>query len=108
MKRTVRLNERQLHKVINEAVKRVLMEGDEFEPHGFEANGEGYEIEIHPSGDSVRIRRFQNPDLHNGKEYSEPSDWYEIEYDEEGDAYFKTETGSTYYLYNFSRYPRNH
>jgi len=58
---------------------------DEFKPDGFRtvSNGGGYEIEISNFGDSARFRFYGG----------EPTDWLEIEYDEDGEAYVETERG---------------
>lgn len=66
-------------KVLNEMV------GDEFKPNGYRgiSNAGGNEIQVNDSGDAARVR------LYGG----EPTDWMEIEFDENGVAYVDTPSG---------------
>lgn len=93
--RRIRLSEQDLHRVIKESVKRVLREQEDFEPHGFRtaSNLGGHEIQISPSGDAARFRFYGG----------EPTDWMEIEFDEDGEAYVDTERGREL-LSNYMRF----
>lgn len=84
-KQVVRLNESQLRRIVKESVKRVLKESDDFRPAGYRtvSNLGGHEVQIHPSGDSARFKFYGG----------EPTDWLEIEFDEDGVAYVETERG---------------
>lgn len=81
----IRITESQLHRVITESVKKVLRESEEFSPTGYRtvSNLGGHEIEISPRGDSARFKFYGG----------EPTDWLEIEFDEDGVAYVETERG---------------
>ena len=81
----IRLTEPQLHRVIKESVMNVLYEEKKFTPHGFKtrSNFGGNEIEISPSGDAARFRIFGG----------EPTEWLEIQFDEDGVAYVETDEG---------------
>ena len=86
MKRTIKkLSQRKLDKIINESIKAVLENEDEFTPHGYKttSNLGGHEVQISRSGDAARFR------FYGGK----PTDWLEIEFDEDGVAYVNTERG---------------
>ena len=85
MKKTIRLSEKDLHRVIKESVKRILREQEDFEPHGYKttSNLGGHEVQISPDGDGARFRFYGG----------EPTDWLPIEFDEDGVAYVDTERG---------------
>lgn len=95
-KNAIRLTETDLKRIIKESVSRIMSEMEDFQPHGYRgtSNWGGNEIQISPSGDAARFR-------FNG---GEPTDWLEIEFDEEGVAYVDTEQGrellSDYMRYN--------
>jgi hypothetical protein len=67
----------------------LINENDEFIPQGYktDSNFGGKEIQISNSGDAARIRTNYSgqPD--------EPSDWMEIQFDDEGIAYVETPNG---------------
>lgn len=88
-KKVLRLTESDLHKIIKETVISIINESDDFISHGYkgETNYGGKEIQISDSGDAVRFR-----DNYGGNP-STPTDWIEIEFDEDGIAYAKTENG---------------
>ena len=67
------------------AERKQLKESDEFNPSGYRtvSNLGGHEVQIHPSGDSARFKFYGG----------EPTDWLEIEFDENGAAYVETERG---------------
>ena len=71
--------------VLAERTKKQLKESDEFKPTGYRTvtNLGGHEVQIHPSGDSARFKFYGG----------EPTDWMEIEFDENGAAYVETERG---------------
>ena len=82
--------ESKLNRVVTESIKKALMESDEFNPTGYmtKSNWGGTEVEIHPSGDSARFRD------NYGGEPSKPTDWMEIQFDEDGVAYVQTDNGT--------------
>lgn len=94
-KNLIRLTEQDLHRIVKESVKRVLKESDNFKPTGYRtvSNLGGHEVQIHPSGDSARFKFYGG----------EPTDWLEIEFDEDGVAYVETERGREL-LSNYMRY----
>ena len=96
-KRTIRLTESDLHRVIKESVNKVLKENDDFTPHGYKgtSNWGGNEIQISDSGDGARLR-----DSHTGK----VSDWMEIQFVEDGVAYIIDENGDEERLCDYMRY----
>lgn len=104
MKRTIRLTEGDLHRVIKESVKRILKESEEeFTPHGYfvDSNLGGKEVQISDSGDAARFRR-------NYGQPEEATDWLEIQYHpdrEDFGAYCKTPWGDEQ-LSNYMRYQR--
>ena len=53
----------------------------------------GHEVQIHPSGDSARFKFYGG----------QPTDWMEIEFDENGAAYVETERGKEL-LADYMRY----
>lgn len=65
--------------------RKQLKESDEFKPSGYRtvSNLGGHEVQIHPSGDSARFKFYGG----------QPTDWMEIEFDENGAAYVETERG---------------
>ena len=85
MKHRVKLTESDLHRIVKESVKKILKESDDFKATGYKgvSNLGGYEIQIHPNGDAARFKFFDG----------EPTDWMEIEFDENGVAYVETERG---------------
>lgn len=72
-----------LSEVLSE--RKQLKESDEFKPSGYRtvSNLGGHEVQIHPSGDSARFKFYGG----------QPTDWMEIEFDENGAAYVETERG---------------
>jgi len=92
-KRKYNMTESQLNNLIKECItevlaertKKQLKESDEFKPTGYRTvtNLGGHEVQIHPSGDSARFKFYGG----------EPTDWMEIEFDENGAAYVETERG---------------
>jgi len=84
-KNVIRINEAQLKKIIAESVKKVLRESEDFIPQGYKAmsNFGGSEIQISKSGDAARFRYYGG----------EPTEWMEIEFDEDGVAYVETPNG---------------
>lgn len=77
MKKTLRLNESDLHRIIEETVKRILKENDDpFIVHGHfaDSNYGGKEVQISPDGGMARFRR------NYGGKPEEPTDWLEIKY----------------------------
>ena len=72
-----------------------LSEGDEFVTHGVAdgTNLGGSEVQISDSGDAARFR-------HNG---GEPTDWYEIQFDEDGVAYVDCGDGNVERLDRYMR-----
>ena len=85
MKHRVKLTESDLHRIVKESVKKILKESDDFKATGYKGvcNLGGHEIQIHPHGDAARFKFFDG----------EPTDWMEIEFDENGVAYVETERG---------------
>ena len=89
-KRTYRLTENKLRGVIREAVKSALRENeDDFTPHGYmgKSNWGGTEVQISDNGDSARFRD------NYGDGPGQPTDWLEIQFDEDGVAYVETPNG---------------
>ena len=88
------LQESKLRAIIKEGIQKVLSEND-FAPHGYmtTSNLGGKEIEISNSNDAVRFRT----------EDGSISDWFEIEYDEEGNPIVNTPWG-TEDLNNYMRF----
>jgi hypothetical protein len=92
-KQRFNMTENQLNSLIKECITEVLAEStnkqlkesDEFKPTGYRtaSNLGGHEVQIHPSGDSARFKFYGG----------EPTDWMEIEFDENGAAYVETERG---------------
>ena len=84
-KNAIRINEAQLKKIIAESVKKVLRESEDFIPQGYKtmSNLGGSEIQISKSGDAARFRYYGG----------EPTEWMEIEFDEDGVAYVETPNG---------------
>lgn len=92
-KQKYNMTESQLNNLIKECITEVmaestnkqLKESDEFKPTGYRtvSNLGGHEVQIHPSGDSARFKFYGG----------EPTDWMEIEFDENGAAYVETERG---------------
>ena len=92
-KQKINMTESQLNDLIKECITEVLVEStnkqlkesDEFKPTGYRTvtNSGGHEVQIHPSGDSARFKFYGG----------EPTDWMEIEFDENGAAYVETERG---------------
>ena len=92
-KQKYNMTESQLNNLIKECITEVLAEStnkqlkesDEFKPTGYRtvSNLGGHEVQIHPSGDSARFKFYGG----------EPTDWMEIEFDENGAAYVETERG---------------
>ena len=92
-KQIFNMTESQLNSLIKECITEVLAEStnkqlkesDEFKPTGYRtvSNLGGHEVQIHPSGDSARFKFYGG----------EPTDWMEIEFDENGAAYVETERG---------------
>jgi hypothetical protein len=84
-KNVIRINEAQLKKIVAESVKKVLRESEDFIPQGYKtmSNLGGSEIQISKSGDAARFRYYGG----------EPTEWMEIEFDEDGVAYVETPNG---------------
>ena len=92
-KQKFNMTESQLNNLIKECITEVLAEStnkqlkesDEFKPTGYRtvSNLGGHEVQIHPSGDSARFKFYGG----------QPTDWLEIEFDENGAAYVETERG---------------
>ena len=85
MKKKIRLTENDIYRIVKESVNTILKETDEFKPNGYKtvSNIGGHEVQIHPSGDSARFKFYGG----------QPTDWLEIEFDENGVAYVETERG---------------
>ena len=85
-RKPIRLTESALHKIVKESVVRILRESDDFTPSGYRgvSNLGGHEVQISPSGDAARFKFFGG----------EPTDWLEIQFDENGVAYVETERGT--------------
>ena len=90
MKQRIRLNEAQFNRLVKETVKRILKENDDFIAHGYktDSNWGGKEIQISNSGDAARIRN------NYGGKPDTPSEWMEIQFDEDGVAYVETPNGT--------------
>ena len=85
-----RLSENKLRGMIREAVKNALNENDDdFVPHGYQAksNFGGTEVQISDNGDSARFRD------NYGDGPVQPTDWMELQFDEDGVAYVETPNG---------------
>jgi len=98
-KQRIRINENQLRQIVSESVKRILRENDDFTPHGYmtKSNLGGTEVQISNDGSAARFRNnYGTPD--------KPTDWLEIEFDEEGVAYVTLPNGSQERLDNYMRY----
>lgn len=90
MKEVIKINESTLKQIVAESVKKILKEDfDEFKAHGYktDSNWGGTEVQISDSGDSVRFR-----DNHGTP--GKPTDWFEIQFDENGVAYVETPNGT--------------
>lgn len=74
---------------MGEGLRRELRENDDFTSHGYftTSNYGGYEVEISNSGDAARFRQ------NFGDGPGEVTDWCEIQYDENGNAYCDTPFG---------------
>ena len=100
-KKVIKLTEADLHRIVKESVKRILKENEDFTPMGYKmvSNAFGYEMEIDSTGESARLRviNAENPDN------SEVTDWEEIQFDEDGDAYIESKAGRQF-LSDFIRY----
>ena len=102
-KQKFNMTESQLNNLIKECITEVLAErtnkqlkeSDEFKPTGYRtvSNLGGHEVQIHPSGDSARFKFYGG----------QPTDWMEIEFDENGAAYVETERGKEL-LADYMRY----
>lgn len=92
-KKTIKLTESELKSII----KRILREQyeDDFNAHGYKTTSNfcGNEIEISNSNDAARIKYSDG----------EITDWLEIEYDDEDEAYVETDYGREY-LSDYIRY----
>ena len=101
MKKRIRLSESDLHRIIKESVKRILKESEDFIPMGYKmvSNAFGYEMEVDSSRNAARLRfiNTENPDN------SEVTDWEEIKFDDEGNAYIDSKAGRQM-LSDFIRY----
>lgn len=84
-KNVIRLNENQLKRFVMDTVMHIVNESNGFNPTGYRSmsNWGGHEVEINDSGDSARFRFYGGT----------PTDWMEIEFDEDGVAYVDTERG---------------
>jgi hypothetical protein len=82
-KRVMKITEGDIRSMIANVLNE--MAGDEFKPNGYRgvSNAGGNEIQVNDSGDAARFR------LYGG----EPTDWMEIEFDENGVAYVDTPSG---------------
>ena len=82
-KKAVTINESDIRNIVISVLNE--MAGDEFKPNGYRgvSNAGGNEIQVNDSGDAARFR------LYGG----EPTDWMEIEFDENGVAYVDTPSG---------------
>lgn len=97
----ITMKENQFRKLVKECFMEVmkerkqLKESDEFKPTGYRtvSNLGGHEVQIHPSGDSARFKFYGG----------QPTDWMEIEFDENGAAYVETERGKEL-LADYMRY----
>lgn len=97
----ITMKESQFRKLVKECFMEVmkerkqLKESDEFKPTGYRtvSNLGGHEVQIHPSGDSARFKFYGG----------QPTDWMEIEFDENGAAYVETERGKEL-LADYMRY----
>ena len=97
----VSMSENQFKSLVRECLMEViaerkqLKESDEFNPSGYRtvSNMGGHEVQIHPSGDSARFKFYGG----------QPTDWMEIEFDENGAAYVETGRGREL-LANYMRY----
>jgi hypothetical protein len=97
----ITMKENQFRKLVKECFMEVmkerkqLKESNEFKPTGYRtvSNLGGHEVQIHPSGDSARFKFYGG----------QPTDWMEIEFDENGAAYVETERGKEL-LADYMRY----
>ena len=82
-KKVVKLTEGDIRNMVSIVLNEMV--GDEFKPNGYRgvSNAGGNEIQVNDSGDAARFR------LYGG----EPTDWMEIEFDENGVAYVDTPSG---------------
>lgn len=91
MKKTIKLTESSLRKIIREAIEETLDTDDDFIVHGYycDSNFGGKEVQLSDDGSSARFRRnYGRPE--------EPTEWLEIEYHptrEDYGAYCKTPWG---------------
>lgn len=92
-KRVMKITEGDIRNMVSIVLNE--MAGDEFKPNGYRcvSNIGGHEIQVNDSGDAARFR------LYGG----EPTDWMEIEFDENGVAYVDTPSGREM-LSNYMRY----
>lgn len=83
------LEENKIRRFISEAIRGALLENDEFKPHGYQtkSNWGGTEVQISNNGDSARFRD------NYGDGPGQPTDWLEIQFDEDGVAYVETPNG---------------
>lgn len=97
----ITMKESQFRKLVKECFmeamkeRKQLKESDEFKPTGYRtvSNLGGHEVQIHPSGDLARFKFYGG----------QPTDWMEIEFDENGAAYVETERGKEL-LADYMRY----
>jgi len=82
-KRVMKITEGDIRNMVVNVLNE--MAGDEFKANGYRgvSNAGGNEIQVNDSGDAARFR------LYGG----EPTDWMEIEFDENGVAYVDTPSG---------------
>ena len=82
-KRVAKITEGDIRNMVMNVLNE--MAGDEFKPNGYRSvsNAGGNEIQVNGSGDAARFR------LYGG----EPTDWMDIEFDENGVAYVDTPSG---------------
>lgn len=83
-KKVVTLNEKDIRNMVM-SVLNEMADGDEFRADGYRgvSNLGGNEVQISPSGDAARFRMYGG----------DPTDWMEIEFDENGVAYVDTPSG---------------
>ena len=86
---SIRISSEGLHAIIAESIIKVLKESEDFEPTGYktDSNWGGKEVQISKNGDAARFR-----DNHGTP--GQPTEWLEIQFDEDGVAYVETENGT--------------
>ena len=90
----IKLTENELK---HESVKNVLKESEDFKPNGYKVTSAfgGYEMQVDNRGEMARLRNSYNGTV---------SEWFEIQFDEDGGAYVIDENGDEERHCDYMRY----